>query len=389
MSSQTRKISISRVLCNAFIVLLLLLVILQFWQTPTMSKLVGPLKVIESFSIAANNTQAMTNGKEKQHPYGTVVTNGEPYGTVVTNGEGQARKVLSNEEGNAWISQRFLEPGPFVVGRLGAAEACLVQQYLDDDAGIIKGCHAPHSSSGIYPETKESFWKFAATYWDALKRLSPRDAMVSFGNIKALEDKQFRKLAIRTTLKNRAIEPFYFANPWSKHLWNKVVLVVHGFVNSIQCQLSRQASFFTNPNVVPNGIHWKFVHMPQCLGKQTPHASWSETLQSVKDDIDQVGSFDVAIVAAGSYAMPLAVYCKERHNASAIAMGGGSQLLFGLKGHRWDTHPVVSKLYNEHWMYPLEVDTPSNSHTIEAGGPYWGSKSQRLATCPVEHARLL
>ena len=112
--------------------------------------------------------------------------------------------------------------------------------------------------------------------------------------------------------------------------------------------------------------------------------------QSVKDDLDRVGKFDLAIIAAGSYAMPLAVYCKERHHSSAIVMGGGSQLLFGLKGKRWDTHNVLSKLYGKHWMYPLQVDTPNNSHTIEMGGPYWGSKTQTLMSCPVtsgEHDR--
>ena len=81
--------------------------------------------------------------------------------------------------------------------------------------------------------------------------------------------------------------------------------------------------------------------------------------------------------------MPLAIYCKNVHNATAIAMGGGSQILFGLKGHRWDSHPGVSKLYNQHWMYPLESETPRNFGTIEDGGPYWGGKSQRMGSCPI------
>lgn len=62
MGSQTRKDSI-----NVFILLLLLtLGILKFRQTPTMIKLVGPLRVDESLFIAANNTQAKTNGKGEQ-----------------------------------------------------------------------------------------------------------------------------------------------------------------------------------------------------------------------------------------------------------------------------------------------------------------------------------
>ena len=122
--------------------------------------------------------------------------------------------------------------------------------------------------------------------------------------------------------------------------------------------------------------------MPQCLGGQTPHNSYVETLKSVQQVIDGIEFFDIAIIAAGAYAMPLAVYCKLRRNASAIVMGGGSQLLFGLKGHRWDSHSVLSKLYNKDWIYPLEQDTPKNARMIEMSGPYWGPESKRLKSCP-------
>merc|ERR1712167_183740 len=119
------------------------------------------------------------------------------------------------------------------------------------------------------------------------------------------------------------------------------------------------------------------------------HGSYMDTLSTVKEEIDAEGLFDVAIIAAGAYAMPLAMHCKVGHNATAIAMGGGSQLLFGLKGHRWDTHPILSKLYNAHWMYPLEQDTPDNAKSIESGGPYWGSNGQRLKKCPIKAAAQL
>ena len=36
----------------------------------------------------------------------------------------------------------------------------------------------------------------------------------------------------------------------------------------------------------------------------------------------------------------------------AVQMSGATQLLFGIKGKRWDTHPIISKLYNEAWGPP-------------------------------------
>jgi hypothetical protein len=217
----------------------------------------------------------------------------------------------------------------------------------------------------------------------SLQQLESIDVMATFPNIESYEKIIFEALQFRTIVKHRALEPFYFDDPWSKHLRGKVVLIVHAFVSSIRCQLWRSDVLFSNPNVLPP-FEAKFVQMPQALGGKKPHDSYMKTLSFVKKKIDLVGPFDVAIVAAGAYAMPIAMYCKSKHHAVAVVMGGGSQLLFGLKGHRWDTHPVLSKLYNTHWMYPLEEDTPLNANSIESGGPYWGSKEERLNKCPVQ-----
>ena len=297
------------------------------------------------------------------------------------------RKTLSNEEGNAWISNKFEEGVPFLIGRLGAAEACLTEQYLSGKE-YLRACHNPHSSSGIYPENSETFKQFATIYMDSLRQLESSDAMATFPNIKTYEDIIFKVLKMNTIMKNRALEPFYFEDPWSKHLRDKTVLIVHGFVPSIKCQLRRAQVLFSNPEILPP-FKTKFVHMPQALGGRTPHKSYMETLSYVKTQIDDVGPFDVAIIAAGAYSMPLALYCKVKHSATAIAMGGGSQLLFGLKGKRWNTHPILSKLYNKNWIYPLEEDTPQNAKHIELGGPYWGPANERHIACPVKEVSTL
>ena len=59
-------------------------------------------------------------------------------------------------------------------------------------------------------------------------------------------------------------------------------------------------------------------------------------------------------------------YCPKQ----AIHMGGATQLLFGIKGGRWDTHPVISKLYNEHWVRPAASETPNSIQRVQ-GGCYW------------------
>ena len=58
------------------------------------------------------------------------------------------------------------------------------------------------------------------------------------------------------------------------------------------------------------------------------------------------------------------------HGKQVIHMGGATQLLFGIKGKRWDTHPVIKNLYNEHWVRPEAHERPEGAETIESGC-YW------------------
>jgi hypothetical protein len=69
----------------------------------------------------------------------------------------------------------------------------------------------------------------------------------------------------------------------------------------------------------------------------------------------------------------------------AIHLGGGLQLLFGIKGKRWDNPNYgvnefkeyeglmsnsYSSLYNESWIRPLKEETPKNAMKLE-GATYW------------------
>jgi hypothetical protein len=60
-----------------------------------------------------------------------------------------------------------------------------------------------------------------------------------------------------------------------------------------------------------------------------------------------------------------------------IVMGGAIQVLFGIKGNRWKDHSVISKFWNDAWVYPPLERTPAGAEQIE-GGCYWsggGTKS--------------
>ena len=79
--------------------------------------------------------------------------------------------------------------------------------------------------------------------------------------------------------------------------------------------------------------------------------------------------FDIAIIGCGAYGFPLAAHVK-RKGKQAIHMGGATQILFGIKGNRWEEHDIISKLFNEHWIRPNKNETPKNSGNIE-DACYW------------------
>ena len=88
----------------------------------------------------------------------------------------------------------------------------------------------------------------------------------------------------------------------------------------------------------------------------------------MKKQVDAM-DFDIAILGCGAYGLPLAAHIK-RIGKKAVHMGGASQILFGIRGKRWEDHPVISKLFNEHWARPDENETPTNSKNVE-DGCYW------------------
>jgi hypothetical protein len=91
----------------------------------------------------------------------------------------------------------------------------------------------------------------------------------------------------------------------------------------------------------------------------------------MKNDIKKI-DFDIALIGCGAYGMPLAAFIKKELNKQAIHMGGCLQLLFGIKGKRWETDSFKwdKILYNDAWVRPTDDLKPSNYKKVE-DGCYW------------------
>jgi ketopantoate reductase len=77
----------------------------------------------------------------------------------------------------------------------------------------------------------------------------------------------------------------------------------------------------------------------------------------------------IVIIGCGGLGMILAGRLKALGKI-CIVMGGAVQVLFGIKGKRWENHEYISKLWNSEWVYPSPSETPRKALEIERGC-YW------------------
>ena len=105
-------------------------------------------------------------------------------------------------------------------------------------------------------------------------------------------------------------------------------------------------------------------------GQKTEFEDWFAALESMKEQISN-RDFDVCILGCGAYGFPLASFVKKMGKQS-IHLGGVTQVLFGIKGARWERYIIYpyANLFNEYWVRPNDVEIPKKSKIVE-GGCYW------------------
>ena len=159
--------------------------------------------------------------------------------------------------------------------------------------------------------------------------------------------------------------------PWTAALAGKKVLVIHPFEHTIQEQYKKREQIFPDSEILPK-FELKTLKAVQtlCGEKDDRFMTWFDALDYMYEraiDID----FDVAIIGCGAYGMPLASKLKNA-GKQAIHLGGATQLLFGIKGYRWENnYPTkIATFFNDAWAKALAEETPKNASTVEKGC-YW------------------
>lgn len=178
------------------------------------------------------------------------------------------------------------------------------------------------------------------------------------------------------TIPFQILEPFYCIEegftPWSHSLLGKKVLVINSFVESMQQQIQNKFTIYKDKHVFLDGQEFIFYKSYVTFGFNTTHDNWVETFDIMCDDISKL-DFDIALLGCGGYGLPLCDFIYSKLNKSAIYIGGGIQLLFGVMGKRWENNEMWKRIIAENdtkFIRPNENEKLKNQTNIE-GGCYW------------------
>lgn len=279
---------------------------------------------------------------------------------------------------------------PCMIARYGSTEMLAITNYL--------GVTAKHHSALKYIQGKQFAWWWEDNVKDQMTRWSgffpsTEENLMKFGEMMVEDSKQldilgswlpdektmitsFNLNLTKVTL--LALEPYWSKNPWSRILEGKKVLVIHPFASLIEQQYKEKRELlFVDKQVLPK-FDLKTIKAVQSLGGDCECSDWFEALDSMKKQMDAT-DYDIALLGCGAYGFPLAAHAK-RMGKQSVHLGGALQLLFGIRGKRWDNpdygiqefgkQNTYKTLFNDSWVYPSASYIPSNAKQVE-GGCYW------------------
>lgn len=116
------------------------------------------------------------------------------------------------------------------------------------------------------------------------------------------------------------------------------MLVVHPFRRTILAQYEKRTQLFPGKDVLPELACLTVIQAVQGLGGQdTGYAGWFDALTEMERRMD-AADYDVAIVGAGAYSLPLAAHARDTGHA-AIQMSGATQLCLASRASAGTTTP--------------------------------------------------
>lgn len=266
-----------------------------------------------------------------------------------------------------------------IIGRFGTIEFDALYSY--ELVGYMSSqiFETLERNAGIWPKMAQSRWISAYHKGAAEASVMAAGWFPPMAKSESFWLSSYNPACHRVPL--RSLEPYYVPpeDAWTTVLANQKVAVVSSFADTITQQLQKREAIWPQTHTVylPKTAQFfpiKTYYAP-VLAQGNPATHWPQHIQSWSDAVTSItnqvleSGAKIALLGCGGLALPIAHVLKQ-HNIVSVVMGGSIQVLFGIKGKRWETHGVISKFWNPDWVYPSPHEVPGAANQIE-GGCYW------------------
>ncbi|CCI35975.1 hypothetical protein [Microcystis aeruginosa] len=275
-------------------------------------------------------------------------------------------RILSAEQANKLLADKVASDEPLMISRLGNVELGSVLEYLTGSGSYSKyALERMLTSTGFFMSEQEDLDNYSKLFLESSKLIDILGVWFQPGEAEVI-----RQSCPEADLVNLpALEPYYHDNPWSIKLKDRKVLVIHPFASTISEQYRKHREvLFKNQDILPQFELITLKSVQSIPGTRTDFNTWFDAYDWMRDKIKQY-DFDIAIIGCGAYGLPLAAYVKSL-GKKAVHLGGATQILFGIRGKRWDERPFFQSLYNQYWVRPSSEETPESYIKVE-DGCYW------------------
>ncbi|MBU8540738.1 hypothetical protein [Falsiroseomonas tokyonensis] len=279
-----------------------------------------------------------------------------------------ARVIPSEAAGQTLLAESMARGGALGVGKIGGLEAEAAGFFLGPrQQGLPYPARLRHQmflNVGLFPADDASLDRFCKALTEAVGQLDIMGLMGYSGEAQVVK----RYAPNAKLIKLKALDPWYFDNPWSAHLAGKRVTVVSPFATTIERQYRRRAEIWPGRDVLP-AFDLRTIEMPLSPGLVAPSdASWEARLERMIAAVERE-AYDVLLIGAGGISILMAAHAKRR-GAVGFHMGGPTQVLFGIRGRRWDKEKFFRDSATPAWVRPSGAEAPPTVTQIERGA-YW------------------
>jgi hypothetical protein len=269
-----------------------------------------------------------------------------------------------------------------LIGKIGTIE-CNILYMLNLQTGIqphLEFRDVLEINAGVFPNDYSSVEHWAKEFGSAIMSANCL-ATGWYEHTKQQEDSLFRLWGWKGhQVPLRALEPYYADEEerWTSLLEGQRVCVVTSFSESARKQVEKGEERvwpMKKGSVWPSSVEWSWVqtgYSPRlALGRagweESPE-DWSEAVSWVVAEVLKTEA-RIVLIGCGALGMLIGARLKQKGKI-CIVLGGALQVLFGIKGRRWENHSIISKFWNSEWVWPSTEETPRGSEGVEKSC-YW------------------